>query len=304
MAEPQQGQGNQPQGGAPAAGAPASGQPAGQPAGGQPAGGGAPAAAQPTYPWQQDPRFKEKGPEDIWNSYRGAEQQLGQYGQYKQFADQVNQLAQQWGGLDNLLALAQFGANAYRERQAQPQGGAQQPSAWDQVVQRWEELTPQQQAGALYQQIQSQVQPYGQQLATELRTQLQQEIQQALGGVQRQWDIFQRLLSKKMQNPDLPMEDTLQQMVQLAQSDPQKLMDLAINNLTLEQQIKQKADAIAQARIADYEREQKNKTLQSLTSVRPNTQGGSGPAPRNSAERRNHVLSTLLEKGMIGSDQI
>lgn len=281
--------------------------PASQPGAAQPSGGGGgtpagqpAAAAPPSYPWHQDPRFKDKGPDDVWNTYRSAESQIGQLGQYRQFAEQVQNLAQQYGGLDNLLALAQFGANAYRERQS-PQQAQQQQQQW---LERWDTMTPQEQAQTMFQQLQSQILPYAQQIAAEIRTQLQQENQQALSGVQRQWDIYQRLLTRKIEDPSLPMEGTLQNMIQLAQSDPQKLMDLAIDRMTLERQIQQKADAIAQARIADFEREQKNKQLQALTSVRPHTGANGAPAPRNAAERKNHVLSTLLEKGVLGTDQI
>jgi hypothetical protein len=260
--------------------------------------------------WESDSRFKGKTAEDVWNAYRNAESQIGQMGQYKTFADQVNQYAQQFGGLENLLNAARYGLEQYQraaQHQQPNQGQQQQPQAW---IENWDVMTPQQQATVLQQVVTSQalqqIQPYAQQIADQIRNELRQEY----ANQARQWDIYQKVLPRALeiqqQNPALGMQQILQNMVQLAQSGPDALMDLAINSMTQEQRMKAQAEALAQAKIADFQQQEKNRQLASLTSVRPGPANGRGePAvPLNSIERKRNILSTLISEGKINPNQV
>lgn len=258
----------------------------------------------PQFPWQSEEQFRDAAPEKVWDSYKEAQRQITQLGQYRSAAEQWNNFANQFGGSQNLAQLVQLGLQAWN---AQQQGGQQQAPQGNQPdpYETWENLTPREQARMQADLLRSEIQQYGRTLYDQLRNELAQGVQQQTGGLQRQWEIFNLVMQKKAEDPTLNVEQTLSTMLQLANSTPAQLMSLAVNNMGMENRVKREAEAMAQARIADFQQQQRNQSLASLTKLLP-VQPGTQQAPTyaTSADRNQAILRKMIEQGVIGPEHV
>jgi hypothetical protein len=242
----------------------------------------------------------------VWDSYQEAQKQISTLGQYRSAAEQWNNFANQFGGSQQLAQLVQLGLQAWNQQQ---QGGGQQqqqaPAGAGDPFENWEAYTPREQAQRMHQILMGAIGQYGRTYADQLRNELAQGVQAQTGGLQRQWEIFNLVMQKKAEDPTLNVEQVLSTMLSLANSTPQQLMGLAVNNLGMENRIKREAEAQSAARIADFQQQQRNQQLASLTKLLPVSPANTPPpAFANSADRNQAILRKMIESGVIGPEHV
>lgn len=277
------------------AGSPGAGAQGGQPTGGAPAQGGAAQGGQPSsFAWQSDERFREdKTGEQVWKSYQEAQKQLGEMGQYKQLASQV----QQYGGLQNLVNWAMRAYQQQQQPQAPQNASAAQQAAW---YESFADLTPQEQAQVLHQQALATVVPYIQQIATQY-AQANQEWQTQQ---QRAFDIYRKVVALKMKNPELDENDLLQRAASIAGGGADDLLNMALSGIQGPTSAKAEATAMFERWKADEEQKRRNQQVGAVPGA--NRQNFQLPKPlgANATEEKNSILQALLGQGTIAPGQV
>lgn len=268
----------------------------------------------PQYPWQADERFRDKGPEEIWNQYREAEKIRGEYGELKKFRGEVDAA----GGWDNVKGWANWGNEEYKRRSteaqkpaqpsAQAQAASQQTGIPAEYFKEWDVLPGQVQAEKLYQLLASQLGPAVQQYINNTIEQRQATIVQQLQGWQTQntqmFDIYRMAIDAARKNPDLDVADYIARAAKIATSGPQDVMQLALDQITAPMTRKQEIDAAVAAAQANWELEQKNKSVGQVDTRGRGTYRLPSPPTGNKAEENNTILGQLIQKGIISGQQV
>lgn len=273
--------------------------PSGQPAENQPAPQNQDSgqSQQQTYPWESVEKFKGKGADDVWKSYTSLESQLGDLGPKAKVADTVNQ----YGGVDNLLQWAQYGARLYQEaqtRQNQPQQQPQQqPGQAADPYEQWDVLSPREQARLLSQQVEQSTWTKAQQYVNGIAQQYAQAIQADREQMSKQWDIYRQVMNAWRQNPKLDPDQILRNMAQVATGNVSDLINIASRNLTGEEDMEARAQAKFEAWKQAEEQKVKNSGQNVLTALnRPSFSMPDVPKTKN--QENALIAKRLIEAGI------
>jgi hypothetical protein len=178
-----------------------------------------------------------------------------------------------YGGIDALKQSYAQLFNSYQQHYAQngqdmpanqpAQPTQAQPSQWDS---NWDYLTPREQAERMQATILEQVQNYINQAGQQLYQEATQRLETQHGALRREFDIFRGLLDIQKTHPGLDSTKLLEQAVQISQSNPTQLLQLATQALANQDGAETKRLATEQFEQwkADETLRRQNEQLQSL----------------------------------------
>lgn len=161
----------------------------------------------------------------------------GQLPTLKAQADQFAQFQQTWGDPTTLQQRLQAhveGEVAKAVAAAKAEGATKKEAQaiGDDVWSQWAELTPQQQAQAMLQQLNTGMEQRLNALVQDKWNQAQQALTNTTANTQQQFDLLARALDAKLANPKLDLTQVWSKMTDLAKATPDKLMELAMQAVT------------------------------------------------------------------------
>jgi len=240
--------------------------------------------------------------------------------QAQEFAAAQSQLEKfkAWGDPETLEARLQAHIAAERQKaveEARAQGATRKEAAaiGADLVNQWQDLTPQQQIATMSQQITEQVNQQVQSKIEDYWKQAQQQLSTATNTRQQEFDLMAKAVDVKLANPKIDLRKVWAEMSELAKATPDKLMELAMKNVQTPEMLESR---IAEER-AKWEEEASKKAAAERTSVlnsdntahwldrtkrqqeRPslNEQGGE--------EKMKHsILEKFLESGELSPNQL
>lgn len=240
--------------------------------------------------WDADEKFRGKGPDDVYRSYKELEKKLGGLPQmeeklkkWESFGSAWDPILRQWDpimrqhGYDpQRVAQALEAASQRAAQQGNPQAAAQLGQQAQQA-QRWADMIhPHEQEQWLDQFVTGKVTPLQQQF----QQAMQQVVQEGASYINRYMDLALQAIEQKISNPKLDIRDLLQEAVNIASGRYNPIQWAAkIKTAPSEQDVRAQIEKELREQI---ETEHRNKSM--TTFVGPQ---GSGKTPLKPLPRSN-----------------
>lgn len=258
---------------------------------------------------------------EIPDGFKDANEFVAKFNEYSQQVPTLQQQAaladryKAWGDPDTLEArlTAHINAQVEAAKAAAKAEGAtpkEVKAVGNDIIDRWAELSPQQQIAFMQEQIAQGVKAETQKMVESYWQQAQSQLNGATTGTQQQFDLLARALDAKLANPKLDLQKMWGEMGKLAKATPEELMQMAMRAST--------ADDDWNAKLANekakWQEESDKKAaaekLQVLNSdsfnktFQRNEERPSLNKPGGEDAMRAKILGDALQKGDIQSNQI
>jgi hypothetical protein len=259
--------------------------------------------------YQVPEKFRGKSVEEIARAYDELERMHGTRMQELEPLVQYQQKYAQYGGIEALeqgynqlyTNLQHYLQNA---QQSQPQQQAGQPVSTQQNPwENWEYLTPQEQAARLEERIAQRAEQLIAERGQALYNQAYQDLSNQFNVLRREWDINRSLTDMRYSDPNLDTQKVMQEAVNIANSDPQKLLQLAARQLANQdgKQTEAQAQALFERYKADWEQERTNRQLEQLGRSGGQTLQSMFPSTEERPPDSSAIHAEVARK-LIGSD--
>ena len=202
-------------------------------------------------------------------------------------------------------AIAEAKAAGASGKEARQAGTA----AADDIYERWNELTPQQQVQFMASQIGGGLEAKMADIAKNYWTEAQKQLGGSAATQQQQFDLLARALDLKLKNPDVELSDVWKTMSEFATATPDKLMELAYKSVELPKQREsweKEARAKWEAERADKDAAERVKVLNSDSVpswLKPREERVSLNKDGEDA-LKNNILKGFLAEGKLRPEQI
>jgi len=243
---------------------------------------------------------------------------------FNELSQQVPTLQQQaalvekfsrWGDPDTLEArltahIAEQVETAKAAAKAEGATKKEVTAVGNEILDRWADLTPQQQVAYMQEQVAAQVKAQVDQQVQAYWQQAQQQLNGATGSTQQQFDLLARALDAKLANPKLDLQKMWEQMGKLAKATPEELMKMAMQNATADDDY---AAKLATERSKWQEEADKKANAEKLkvlnsdtvsSTFKRNEDRPSLNKPGGEDAMKASILSKALENGSISANQV
>lgn len=265
--------------------------------------------------FQMPEKFQGKTPEDIARAYQELEQMHSRQMQEVGPLIQRNKELEAYGGYDglekayatiaqNYQQLLQQSQQHQQQPQSAPRADSQADNSW---MSDWEYLQPQEQARRLYERAVNDISQQIPQTVQQITRELSQQIQQLDEARRREMDVFKSTIGLQLQDPEADMTQTLQDAVNISQSSPQDLLQLARELAMARDPERQKAreQELKSRWKQEYEQELEKQRLASvpdaggmrLSQFRERRQNGSQPTAQ---DRQRAIMQRLANDPSLG----
>lgn len=233
---------------------------------------------------------------------------------FQQMAEKAKKF-EAWGDPDTLEARLTQHINQQVEAAkaaAKAEGATprQAAAAGNEILDRWAELTPQQQIAYMQEQVSSNVEARAKQMIEGYWQEAQKQLAGSTGSTQQQFDLLARALDAKLANPKLDLPKVWEEMGKLAKATPEQLMQMAMQAATANETYTTK---LAEEK-AKWEEEAKKKSdaeqlkvlhSDSINSTfKRNEDRPSLNQPGGEDKMKAGILEKFLQNGSISGNQI
>lgn len=185
----------------------------------------------------------------------------------------------------------------------------EQRAAADDVWAQYAELTPQQQAAAMINEVNKGAKQQIDAYLAEKYQEAQKQLGQSTASTQQQFDLLAKALDAKLANPNIDLTKVWGEMTKLAKATPDELMQMAIRGVTAPDVEKQQLEAAKARWTEERDKEDSAKRLSVLNSDSVNNwrkPREETPSLKRDGEDalRNHILGKFLANGELKPEQI